>query len=86
MGTFGVNRRYTGLTDRATLLLISNSNDRFLKLETVERLSQRTITSYEFTLNHWLNNIEDQTTLMMTLPLGWTFSKYQKASGVLLNG
>ena len=30
--------------------------------------------------------IDGQTTLMMTFPLGCTFSKYQKASAVLLNG
>jgi len=40
----------------------------------------------EYTLNPWLNYIDDQTTLMTTFPLGCTFSKYQKASGVLLNG
>jgi hypothetical protein len=62
------------------------SIDGFLKFETSERLSQRTITYYEYTLNHWLNYIDDQTTLMTTFPLGCTFSKYQKASEVLLIG
>jgi hypothetical protein len=37
-------------------------------------------------LKRGLYDKEAQTTLMMTFPLGCTFSKYQKASDVLLNG
>jgi integrase/recombinase XerD len=41
-------------------LLISKAIDGFLKFKTAEGLSQRTITSYEFTLNHWLKHIGDR--------------------------
>ena len=41
-------------------LLISKSIDGFLKFKTAEGLSLRTITSYEYTLNHWLNYIGDR--------------------------
>ena len=41
-------------------LLISKSIDGFLKFKTAEGLSLRTITSYEFTLNHWLRHIGDR--------------------------
>jgi len=41
-------------------LLISKSIDGFLKFKTAEGLSLRTITSYEYTLNHWLNYISDR--------------------------
>ena len=75
-----------GLNRQGYFVINFKTIDGFLKFETSEKLSQRTITSYEYTLNHWLNYIDDQTTLMTTFPLGCTFSKYQKASGVLLNG
>ena len=35
-------------------LSISKSIDGFLKFKTAEGLSQRTIASYEYMLNHWL--------------------------------
>ena len=41
-------------------LLISKSIDGFLKFKTAEELSLRTITSYEYTLNHWLSYIGDR--------------------------
>ena len=41
-------------------LLISKSIDGFLKFKAAEGLSQRTITSYEYTLNHWLYQIGDR--------------------------
>ena len=51
--TFGVNRSSPGLS-------IVKSIDGFLKFKTAEGLSQRTITSYEFTLSHWLKYIGDR--------------------------
>ena len=41
-------------------LSIAKSIDGFLKFKTAEGLSQRTITSYEYTLNHWLKYIGDR--------------------------
>lgn len=41
-------------------LLISKSIDGFLKFKTAEGLSQRTIDSYEFILNHWLDHFGDR--------------------------
>ncbi len=37
-------------------------------------------------MSQMLNAIDDQTTLIMTFPLGCILSKYQNASDVLLNG
>ena len=55
-----MNRSSPGLSHRDTSLLISKSIDGFLKFKTAEGLSLRTITSYEYTLNHWLNYIGDR--------------------------
>ena len=41
-------------------LSIAKSIDGFLKFKTAEGLSQRTTTSYEYTLNHWLTYIGDR--------------------------
>ncbi|MEN6571280.1 MAG: hypothetical protein ABFD24_05490 [Anaerolineaceae bacterium] len=40
-------------------LSIAKSIDGFLKFKTAEGLSQHTIISYEFTLDHWLKYIGD---------------------------
>ncbi len=53
MCTFGVNRSSPGLS-------ISKSIDGFLKFKTAEGLSRRTVASYEYTLNRWLDNIGDR--------------------------
>ena len=41
-------------------LSIAKSIDGFLKFKTAEGLSQRTIASYEYMLNHWLKYIGDR--------------------------
>ncbi len=55
-----MNRSTPGSAVNANSLSISKSIDGFLKFKTAEGLSQRTITSYEFTLNHWLKHIGDR--------------------------
>lgn len=55
-----MNRSSPGSTKSKSTLLISKSIDGFLKFKTAEGLSQRTITTYEYTLNQWLKYIGDQ--------------------------
>ena len=58
--TFGVNRSSPGTSKSKVSLSLSKAIDGFLKFKTAEGLSQRTITSYEFTLGHWLKYIGDR--------------------------
>lgn len=55
-----MNRSTPGSPKSNSTLSLSKSIDGFLKFKTAEGLSQRTITSYEYTLNHWLNYIGDR--------------------------
>jgi len=55
-----MNRSSPGTTKSKVALSLSKAIDGFLKFNTAEGLSQRTITSYEFTLSHWLDYIGDQ--------------------------
>ena len=55
-----MNRSTPGSAAKANSLSISKSIDGFLKFKTAEGLSQRTISSYEFILNHWVNHIGDR--------------------------
>ena len=47
-------------------LSISKSIDGFVKFKFAEGLSPRTISSYEYTLNHWLNYIGDKNAAEVT--------------------
>ena len=63
-------------------LLISKSIDGFLKFKTAEGLSLRTISSYEYTLNHWLNYIGDQSVSViqasdLTGYMAWLRTEYK---------
>jgi integrase/recombinase XerD len=60
MEEFLMNRSTPGSPKSNSTLSLSKSIDGFLKFKTAEGLSQRTITSYEYTLNHWLNYIGDR--------------------------
>ena len=55
-----MNRSTPGSAVNANPLSISKSIDGFLKFKTAEGLSQRTISSYEFILQHWLEQIGDR--------------------------
>ncbi len=55
-----MNHSSPGSSKSNPALSISKSIDGFLKYKTAEGLSQCTISSYEYTLNHWLNYVEDQ--------------------------
>ena len=55
-----MNRSTPGSTKLNTSLSLVKSIDGFLKFKTAEGLSQRTIASYEYMLNHWLKYIGDR--------------------------
>ena len=55
-----MNRSSPGTSKSKVSLSLAKAIDGFLKFKTAEGLSQRTITSYEFTLGHWLKYIGDR--------------------------
>ena len=55
-----MNRRYPGTSKSKVSLSLAKAIDGFLKFKTAEGLSQRTIASYEYMLNHWLKYIGDR--------------------------
>jgi len=55
-----VNYSSPGTSKSKVSLSLSKAIDGFLKFKTAEGLSQHTITSYEFTLGHWLKYIGDR--------------------------
>ena len=55
-----MNHSTPGSTKPNISLSLAKSIDGFLKFKTAEGLSQRTITSYEYMLNHWLKYIGDR--------------------------
>jgi len=54
-----MNRSSPGTAKSKVSLSLSKAIDGFLKFKTAEGLSQHTIISYEFTLDHWLKYIGD---------------------------
>src|SRR5690606_7544624 len=60
MEEFLMNRSSPGTSKSKVALSLAKAIDGFLKFKTAEGLSQRTITSYEFTLGHWLKYIGDR--------------------------
>ena len=58
--TEALNRSSPGTSKSKVSLSLAKAIDGFLKFKTAEGLSQRTITSYGFTLGHWLNYIGDR--------------------------
>ena len=63
-------------------LIISKSIDGFLKFKTAEGLSIRTITSYEYTLNHWVKyigdrNVSDVQASDLTGYMAWLRTEYR---------
>ncbi|GIV65508.1 MAG: hypothetical protein KatS3mg046_768 [Bellilinea sp.] len=60
MEEFLMNRSSPGTSKSKVSLSLAKAIDGFLKFKTAEGLSQRTITSYEFTLGHWLKYIGDR--------------------------
>ncbi len=55
-----MNRSAPGSAKFKMPLSLAKAIDGFLKFKTAEGLSQRTITSYEFTLNHWVEYIGER--------------------------
>jgi len=77
-----MNRSSPGSSKRDASLSISKSIDGFLKFKTAEGLSQRTIDSYEYTLNHWLKYIGDRSVSEiqasdLTDYMAWLRTEYQ---------
>jgi integrase/recombinase XerD len=60
MEEFSMNRSTHNSSKNKTSISISKSIDGFLKFKIAEGLSQRTIDSYEYNLNQWLNYAGDQ--------------------------
>ena len=60
MEEFLINRSSPGTSKSKVSLSVAKAIDGFLKFKTAEGLSQRTITSYEFTLGDWLKYIRDR--------------------------
>jgi integrase/recombinase XerD len=61
-----VNRSTLSSSSKLTSLSISKSIDGFLKFKTAEGLSKRTIDSYEYYLNQWMDHIGDQDVAKIT--------------------
>jgi integrase/recombinase XerD len=57
MEKFLMNRSSPGSSKPKVSLTLVKAIDGYLKFKTAEGLSPRTITSYEFTLSHWLDYI-----------------------------
>ncbi len=79
---FHMNRSAPGLAFSANPLSISKAIDGFLKFKTAEGLSQRTISSYEFILSHWLEtigdrNVSDVQSSDLTGYLAWLRTEYK---------
>jgi len=57
---FLMNRSTLSSSKKKTSINLSKACDGFLKFKVAEGLSQRTIDSYEYYLNQWINHIGDQ--------------------------
>lgn len=55
-----MNRSTSYSSNKKTSISIAKSIDGFLKFKIAEGLSQRTIDSYDYILNQWMNHIGDQ--------------------------
>ena len=55
-----MNRSTLSSSKRGMTLSISKASDGFLKFKVAEGLSQRTVDSYEYYLNQWMEHIGDQ--------------------------
>ena len=55
-----MNRSTLSSSKKITSISLSKACDGFLKFKTAEGLSKRTIESYEYYLNQWINHIGDQ--------------------------
>jgi hypothetical protein len=58
--TLGVDRSSLCTSKSKVSLSLAKAIDGYLKFKTAEGLRPRTITSYEFTLGHWLDYIGDR--------------------------
>jgi len=79
---FLMNRSTLSSSKNKLALSISTAIDGFLKFKVAEGLSQRTVDSYEYYLNQWMNHIGDQDVAKikssdLTNYLAWTRTEYK---------
>jgi integrase/recombinase XerD len=77
-----MNRSTLSSSNKKVSLSISKSIDGFLKFKIAEGLSQRTVDSYEYYLNQWMNHIGDQDVAKikssdLTNYLAWMRTEYE---------
>ena len=77
-----MNRSTLSSSNKKFTLSISKSIDGFLKFKVAEGLSQRTVDSYEYYLNQWMNHIGDQDVAKikssdLTNYLAWMRTEYK---------
>lgn len=77
-----MNRSTLSSSKNKVALSISTATDGFLKFKVAEGLSQRTVDSYEYYLNQWMNHIGDQDVAKinssdLTNYLAWMRTEYK---------
>jgi len=77
-----MNRSTLSSSNKKFTLSISKAIDGFLKFKVAEGLSQRTVDSYEYYLNQWMNHIGDQDVAKikssdLTNYLAWMRTEYK---------
>ena len=77
-----MNRSTLSSSKNKVALSISTAIDGFLKFKVAEGLSQRTVDSYEYYLNQWMNHIGDQDVAKikssdLTNYLAWMRTEYK---------
>ena len=77
-----MNRSTLSSSNKKFALSISKAIDGFLKFKVAEGLSQRTVDSYEYYLNQWMNHIGDQDVAKikssdLTNYLAWMRTEYK---------
>ena len=77
-----MNRSTLSSSNKKFALSISKAIDGFLKFKVAEGLSQRTVDSYEYYLNQWMNHIGDQDVVKikssdLTNYLAWMRTEYK---------
>jgi len=77
-----MNRSTLSSSNKKFTLFISKAIDGFLKFKVAEGLSQRTVDSYEYYLNQWMNHIGDQDVAKikssdLTNYLAWMRTEYK---------
>ncbi|MBI9044417.1 MAG: phage integrase N-terminal SAM-like domain-containing protein [Anaerolineaceae bacterium] len=83
---FSMNRSTLSSSNKKVSLSISKAIDGFLKFKIAEGLSQRTVDSYKYYLNQWMNHIGDQdvaniNTSDLITYFAWIHTEYNQSVG-----